>query len=128
MTKEEVLELEAYCISSGASKREALQHFNVTEWNYYNSKRKLGMSPPLRSSADKPESPGVFIPVILEKNSQLAAKPKRRARRENELAKGNVLTIEMRTSNGTELRIQGQMNISMLREILHSSSTEVRDV
>ena len=38
--------------------------------------------------------------------------------KEFEMAKGNDLLIEMRTPGGVELRIQGQINVSMLREII----------
>lgn len=121
MTQDEILELEAYCIEKGISKKEGLKQYNVTDWNYYSSKRKLGLSkPPVQSSFTSKDT-GSFIPIIFQNEAVGANKSKSRSRRETELARGNVLTIELRTSIGTELRIQGQMNISMLREILNSS-------
>ncbi|MEF9987436.1 MAG: hypothetical protein RR735_10005, partial [Bacteroidales bacterium] len=101
------------------SKRKVLKQKNITCYNYYTSRQRLQLEGKLQESS----LTGSFIPVVFDSdNSKAEKKRKSRTRRETELAKGNVLTIEMRTSTGTELRIQGQMNISMLREILYSSS------
>ena len=119
MTKEEIVEFEIYCKENKVNKKEALKQRSITYWNYYTSKKRLN------SEAESPltKSSGSFIPVVFGGDgSKHEKRSKSRVRRETELAKGNVLTIEMRTSTGTELRIQGQMNISMLREILNASS------
>lgn len=119
MTKEEIVEFESYCKENKVNKKEALKQRGITYWNYYTSKKRLNTE----GETSETKSLGAFIPVVFgDDNTKLEKRSKSRVRRETELARGNVLTIEMRTSTGTELRIQGQMNISMLREILNSSS------
>ena len=125
MTKEELQEFNSYREASNLNLKDALKQQGVTYWSYYKARRQT-----VDSSAGTTENiPGAFIPVVFseQKNSKIV-KPGRRSRRETELAKGNILTIEMRTPTGTELRIQGQMNISMLREILITTSGGSKDV
>lgn len=122
MTREEIQEFNNYRKSTGSNLKAALKHYGITYHNYYKSRRLLEEG---SASTSAKEDLGTFIPVVFSKEATGIDKPKQnrsRNRRESELAKGNVLTIEMRTPTGTELRIQGQMNVSMLREILNSSS------
>ena len=62
-----------------------------------------------------------MAPIDIPNNTLSASTSRRSKRKEEQLAQGNVLTIEMRTGNGTELRIQGQINVALIKEIISSA-------
>ena len=125
MTQKELLEFNAFRAAAKITLKEALKQRDLTYWEYYKAKKQMMAELPENSKDDS----GAFIPVVFsDSHNSKMTKSKTRSRRETELAKGNILTIEMRMSTGPELRIQGQMNISMLREILITTSGEVKDV
>ena len=128
MTEQEIRDIDAYCAEYSVSKDERLKELCINRNQFYYFRRKYNLGTTSDLSANNPaDISGSFIPVKFPGFSP--PKPTRSSRKKDyEMAQGNTLTIEMRTPSGTELRIQGQINIKMLREIIQSSSTGGTDV
>ena len=139
MTREDILEIDSHCAKSGISRAAYLRELGQSQNAYYNARRRHFRDFKDRStdhlaegsSTDQPPS-GSFLPIQFSHVDQSTPAPKKRTcsqrKREQELANGNTLLIEMRTPSGTELRIQGQINIKMLKEIIHASGGGFGDV
>ena len=139
MTREDILEIDSHCATSGISRAAYLRELGQSQNAYYNARRRYfgGFKEPSNdliaecSSIDLPQA-GSFLPIQFSHANQSTTAPRKRTRsqrkREQELANGNTLLIEMRTPSGTELRIQGQINIKMLKEIIHASGGGSHDV
>ena len=116
MSKEELLAIDNYCITNNVSKKSRLRELGISKHSYYHFRQKyFPVSDEIMSSSDV----GSFIPLNFHSKSSNPTRSSRQ--KEFEMTKGNALTIEMRTPRGVELRIQGQINVSMLREIIQSS-------
>ncbi len=139
MTREDILEIDRHCAKRGISRVAYLRELGLSQNAYYNTRRRyLGdfKEPSVDliaegSSTDQRQA-GSFLPIQFSRANQSSTAPRKRTRsqrkREQELANGNTLLIEMRTPSGTELRIQGQINIKMLKEIIHASGGGFGDV
>ncbi len=122
MTKDEILTLYSYCQTHGIRKVDRLKELGISYYNYNKSRKQY-------FKADGTEiSEGNFIaitpqmsPINLPNNRSTPSTQRRNRKKEDQLAQGNILTIEMRTNNGTELRIQGQINVALLKEIISSA-------
>ncbi len=137
MTREDILEIDTHCAKRGISRAAYLRELGLSQNAYYNARRRyLGDFKELSndlmaegSSTNQPQA-GSFLPIQFTRDTPPATPKRTRSRRkqEQELANGNTLLIEMRTPSGTELRIQGQINIKMLKEIIHASGGGLQDV
>ena len=122
MTKEEILQLDNYCQLHNIRKVDRLKELGITYYNY-NKSRKLYFN---AYGSEIIQSNFIAItphmaPIDIPNNTLSASMSRRSKRKEEQLAQGNVLTIEMRTGNGTELRIQGQINVALIKEIISSA-------
>lgn len=142
LTRDEILNIDAHCRDNGVSRAAYLRELGNSQNEYYNSRRRLLGSvnekvrgdivatdgqTPIDGSGD---CTGGFLPIQFTRDTPPATPKRTRSKRkqEQELANGNTLLIEMRTPSGTELRIQGQINIKMLKEIIHASGGGSQDV
>ena len=142
LTRDEILNIDAHCRDNGVSRSAYLRELGCSSNEYYNSRRRLFGGDKSRTPTDAlaaqaqiltedyaGNSEG-FLPIQFTRDTPPATRKRTRSqrKREQELANGNTLLIEMRTPSGTELRIQGQINIKMLKEIIHASGGGSQDV
>ena len=112
MTKEEVLQVDAHCKKHGVAKVVYLREIGVSSNEYYSSRRKhIG-----GTSVQVPTKQGKFLSVEFNRDAT------------QEAVQNNALLVEMRMPSGTELRIQGQINVTMLKEIMIASGGRLSDV
>ncbi len=142
LTRDEILNIDAHCRDNGVSRSTYLRELGRSSNEYYNSRRRLFGEDKSKTSTDafaaqeqalvenNAGNSGGFLPIQFTRDTQPATHKRTRSQRkqEQELANGNTLLIEMRTPSGTELRIQGQINIKMLKEIIHASGGGTGDV
>lgn len=115
MTKEEVLEIVAYCKEHEVSYKTRLKELGASEWSFYEAKRRYRMQE-RKSGHSKGEflqlsSKGRFVP------SSITEIEGDKARTTEE--KGD-LKIECQTSRGGMLRIQGRIPSSMLAVLIQN--------
>ena len=114
MSKEEILAIDNYCLENNVAKRARLRELGISRHVFYHYRQKYF---PSSSVATISSAGGTFIPINFQDREQVKT-TRTSKQKEFEMAKGNDLLIEMRTPGGVELRIQGQINVSMLREII----------
>lgn len=112
LSKEQVLEIIAYCENHGVLRKARLRELGITEWNFYKSRRqylrqeKIGTES--AGSFIQLEAGGGFVPAtVTEMERQI--KPGRQA-----IDKGEELTVECRTIRGGLVRINGKINAELL--------------
>ena len=135
LTKDEIQNIDVHCRDNNISRAAYLREIGVSQNVYYSSRRRwFGDAVTEEACAIESENisstNGGFVPIEFNRTPKAAISKRSRSqnKREQELAKGNTLLIEMRTPSGTELRIQGQINIKMLKEIIHASGGGAQDV
>ena len=121
MTKEEVASIVAYCAENNVSQKKRLKELGISDWQFYSSKRKYA---PKQEGDNAGEflqliPGGTFLPDPI--------KPARsRSSRQKEADRGAVsVSIELRTPNGTVMRISGDLTGRELRDIIEASSSHV---
>lgn len=112
LSKEQVLEIIAYCDNHGVQRKVRLREPGITEWNFYKSRRqylrqeKIGAE--TAGSFIRLESGGGFVPAtVTEMERQI--NPGRQV-----VDKGEELTVECRTVRGGMVRINGNINAELL--------------
>ena len=112
MTKEEVLQVDAHCREHDVAKAVYLREIGVSSNEYYSSRRKhLG-----GACVEAPSKQGKFLSVEFNRDAT------------QEVVPNNALLVEMRMPSGAELRIQGQINTAMLKEIIIATGGRLSDV
>lgn len=112
LSKEQVLEIIAYCDNNRVQRKERLRELGITEWNFYKSRRQYlrqeKMSAETSGSFIQLEAGGGFVPAtVTEMERQV--NPGRQV-----VGKGEELTVECRTSRGGMVRINGKINAELL--------------
>ena len=112
LSKEQVLEIIAYCDNHGVQRKVRLRELGITEWNFYKSRRKYlhqeKMGAEVTGSFIQLESGGGFVPAtVTEIERQI--NPGRQF-----IGKGEELTVECRTVRGGMVRINGKINTELL--------------
>ena len=124
MTREEILEIDAYCQENKVSYRHRLEELGIPFWNFYKAKKKYRLQD--ESAADDGNMSGGFIqlgsgslmPTMPPpRNGRAASRP-----RTSEMAVESYLTVELRTPGGTAMRIQGSMTAAHLHEIISAGN------
>jgi len=107
MTKEEVAEIMLYCKESGVSHKVRLEELEIPAWKFYESKRRYAWDEgKLQESGEflQLKSDGSFVPT-----PSFAATTGRRPKEKSETDAKNV-SVELRTPNGTMMRIRGDIS------------------
>jgi hypothetical protein len=121
MTKEEVASIVAYCAENNVSQKKRLKELGIHEWQFYDAKRKYAPKQDGNNAGEFLQlvPGGPFLPDPI--------RPARsRSRRQKEADRGAVAVgIELRTPNGTVMRISGDLTGRELREIIEASSSHV---
>ena len=123
MTKEEVASIVKYCNDNGVSYKSRLSELGVPEWKFFESKRRYAKE---QASSASPAGEflqltagGDFVPM-----PSFAAKTGRGFSKKNTQAP-KMISVELRTPNGTMMRIQGELDKECLQSIIQASSVHV---
>lgn len=123
MTKEEVASIVKYCNDNGVSYKARLSELGVPEWKFFESKRRYAKE---QASSASPAGEflqltagGDFVPM-----PSFAAKTGRGFSKKNTQAP-KMISVELRTPNGTMMGIQGELDKEHLQSIIQASSVRV---
>lgn len=123
MTKEEVAEIMTFCKEKGVSYKTRLAELGIPEWKFFDSKaryaRQQAESPSAEGEFLRLTSGGEFIPM-----PSFAATTRRSFSRKKDQPQ-KMMNIELRTPNGTMMRIQGEMTLQYIQAIIQASSGRV---
>jgi hypothetical protein len=118
MTKEEVAEIVSYCEEHKISYKKRLKELDIPLWKFYDSKR--------RYCPDNKNTNGELLQLI---NTGRFFTPNpikaSRSRRKTNQEQPSHLSVELKTPNGTLMRIEGEMSQSALQAIIRASSGDV---
>ena len=115
MTREEILAIDQYCREHKMSYRKRLDELEIPFWQFYKAKRKY------RLEDEGAEGAGEFVqmvPGMFSSGMMPVRSGKRNAQAGGTSNRESFLTVELRTSTGTAMRIQGSMTAEHLRAIL----------
>lgn len=123
MTREEVAEVMTYCKKNNVSYKTRLAELGIPAWKFYESKSRYAHEQ--ESSGSKGEflqlySGGTPVPM-----PSFAATSGRKAKSRKDASASRMLSIELRTPNGTMMRIRGEMGQDFLQSIIKASGGHV---
>ena len=123
MSKEEVAEIITYCKDKGISYKSRLAELGIPEWKFFDSKARYA-----RQQADNPASNGEFLQLtsggaFVPMPSFAATTGRGFSKKKDQPQK--MMSIELRTPNGTMMRIQGEMTLQCVQAIIQASSGRV---
>lgn len=123
MTREEVAEVMAYCKENGISYKTRLAELGIPAWKFYDNKARHAREQ--EASKAKGEflqlSAGdTFIPA-----PSFAATSGKKVKGGNNSTVSQALSIELRTPNGTAMRIRGEMSQDFVQSIIRASISHV---
>lgn len=123
MTREEVAEVMTYCKKNNVSYKTRLAELGIPAWKFYDSKSRYALE------QESSESKGEFLQLYSDGTSvpmpSFAATSGRKAKGRKEASSSRMLSIELRTPNGTMMRIQGEMGQDFLQSIIRASGGHV---
>ena len=123
MSKEEVAEIMTYCKEKGISYKSRLAELEIPAWKFYDSKSRYA-----KEQADSTESAGEFLQLTSGGKSvpmpSFAATTGRGFSKQKDQPQ-KMMSIELRTPNGTVMRIQGEMTLQYVQAIIQASSGRV---
>lgn len=123
MTREEVAEVITYCKKNDISYKARLAELSIPAWKFYDSKSKSALE------QESSEAKGEFLQLYAGDSSvpmpSFAATSGRKAKVRREASASQMLSIELRTPNGTMMRIQGEMGQDFIQSIIRASSGHV---
>ena len=110
VSKEQVIEIERYCDEHGITRKRRIAELGLSRTAYYYTRGLL--------SAEELQG-GQFIPIMSSSGLMPAVSmPVGRSRRKHASAQTELMTIEVRTLSGAEMRLTGDFSPEMLRTIL----------
>lgn len=123
MSKEEVAEIMTYCKEKGISYKSRLSELDIPAWKFYDSKSRYA-----KEQADSNESAGEFLQLtsggeFVPMPSFAATTGRGFSKKKDQPQK--MMSIELRTPNGTVMRIQGEMTLQYVQAIIQASSGRV---
>ena len=124
MTREEVAEVITYCKKNDISYKARLAELGIPAWKFYDSKSRYALE------QESSEAKGEFLQLYDGGSSvpmpSFAATSGRKAKgSRKEASASQMLSIELRTPNGTMMRIQGEMGQDFIQSIIRASSGHV---
>lgn len=125
MTKEEVAEIMTYCKEHQMPYKTRLSELGIASWRFFDAKS--------RYAREQRESGGAAAGEFLQLTSDrtfvpmpsFAATTGRKPKEKKVSSSGKLLSIELRTSTGTMMRIQGEMDAVFVQSIIQASSSRV---
>ena len=122
LTREEIAEIVQYCKEHGVSYKSRLKEIGITEWQFYESKRRYAEAQASERAA------GEFLQLVRGNDSfpePVLTSRKTGKVRESGCGSG-PMSIELRTQTGTVLRIQSNLDATMIQAIIQASSSHVQ--
>lgn len=113
LTEDQILEVEQYCSLHQISKKQRLDELSINPNEYYRLKRKM-----ISQSNDL--SSGKFLQMTPSGNFTLSTQSPltKRKKSVDPGTQVSFLTIEVRNERGSAMRIQGDLSVDQLREIM----------
>lgn len=116
MTREEVAEIMVFCKDAGISYKSRLHELGIPEWKFYASKSRYARQ------EEANEESGAFLQLgagdSFAPAPSFAATAGRKPRSKRDIQPSKMLHIELRTPNGTIMRIQGEMSPEFIQSIV----------
>lgn len=123
MTKEEVGSIIQYCKENGVTYKARLAELGIPAWRFYDSKahyvKEQEVTGPGIGEFLQLTTGGDFVPMP----SFSATTGRGFSKKKDNTSK--MLSIELRTPNGTLMRIQGELSCEHLQSIIQTSSSHV---
>ena len=123
MTREEVAEIINYCQTNQITYKARLQELGIPTWKFYEAKAKYAEEASENSQGTflQLRSGDGFVPM-----PSFAAKPRQKSRSKRQADEPRSLSVELRTPNGTMMRISGEMDTRALQSIILASCGHVQ--
>ena len=117
MTREEIAAIDRECEEQHISQQDYLDSHGIARHQYYRWKRRY------REEDEQSLAPAGFVPMMPGAAPAQPVPAQRAKGKQQKLPdQESFLTVEIRTSCGSAMRIQGNMNAAHLREIISSSN------
>ncbi len=120
MSKEQVAEIMLYCQEHGISHKARLAELGHSAWSFYESRRRYAKeqeeNPSLAGEFLQLTAGGRFVPMPSFSTNR-SRQPKTPS------SESRMMNVELRTPNGTVMRIQGEFTQSLLQSIIQASSS-----
>ena len=117
MTRDEIAAIDRECEEQHISQQEYLDSHGIAKHQYYRWKRRY------REEDEQSLVPAGFVPMMPgAAQSQPIPPQKSRGKQQKSQDQESFLTVEIRTSCGSAMRIQGNMTAAHLREIISASN------
>ena len=124
MTREEVAEIITHCQTNQITYKARLQELGIPTWRFYASKAKYAEEEASENSQVsflQLRSGDGCVPM-----PSFAAKPGQRSKTKRQSDEPRNLSVELRTSNGTMMRISCEMDTRVLQSIILASCGHVQ--
>ena len=117
MTREEIAAIDRECEEQHISQQEYLESHGITRHQYYRWKRRY------REEDERSLVPAGFVPMMPgAAPAQSVPAQRTKGTQQKSQDQESFLTVEIRTSCGSAMRIQGNMTAAHLREIILASN------
>ena len=116
MTREEIAAIDRECEEQHISQQEYLEKHGIAKHQYYRWKRKY------REEDEQSLVPAGFVPMMPGSAPTVPAQKSKSKQHKLQQDQESFLTVEIRTSCGSAMRIQGNMTAAHLREIISASN------
>lgn len=116
MTREEIAAIDRECEERHISQQEYLEGHGIAKHQYYRWKRRY------REEDEQSLVPAGFVPMMPGPVQTVPAQKSRGKQQKSRQDPESFLTVEIRTSCGSAMRIQGNMTATHLREIISASN------
>ena len=117
MTREEIAAIDRECEVQHISQQEYLDSHGIARHQYYRWKRRY------REEDERSMVPAGFVPMIPGAVlAQSVPTQRHKGKQQKSQDPESFLTVEIRTSCGSAVRIQGNMTAAHLREIISASN------
>lgn len=124
MTREEVAGIISYCQTNQITYKARLQELGIPTWKFYESKAKYAeeeASEKSQGSFLQLRTGDGFVPM-----PSFAAKSGQKSKSKCQVDEPRSLNVELRTPNGTMMRISGEMDTRALQSIILASCGHVQ--
>lgn len=116
MTREEIAAIDRECEEQHISQQDYLASHGIARHQYYRWKRKY------REEDEQSLVPAGFVPMAPGAAPAVPSPKSRGKQQKSQQDQESFLTVEIRTSCGSAMRIQGNMTAAHLREIISASN------
>lgn len=116
MTREGIAAIDRECEAQHISQQDYLERHGIARHQYYRWKRKY------REEDEQSLVPAGFVPMMPGQAPTVPAQKAKGRQQKLQQDQESFLTVEIRTSCGSAMRIQGNMTAAHLREIISASN------